>query len=90
MLSAIFRFTGRSGPGIAIAGAVLLLVLALVTGIALSQVHLPIDFNLPKPKDNDVRIILWNLRHLDLLGQIVILLGGAFGVVTLFKEWKNE
>jgi ethanolamine transporter EutH len=32
---------------------------------------------------------LWKLRHLDLLGQIAILLAGAFGVVTLFKEWKN-
>ena len=68
----------------------LLPIMVILAGIALSQVHLPIDFNLPKPKDNDVRIILWNLRHLDLLGQIVILLGGAFGVVTLFKEWKNE
>jgi len=68
----------------------LLPIMVILAGIALSQVHLPIDFNLPQPKNNDVRIILWNLRHLDLLGQIVILLGGAFGVVTLFKEWKNE
>jgi NADH-quinone oxidoreductase subunit J len=34
----------------------------------------------------DVRGVLWNLRHLDLLGQVVILLEGIFGVVILFKE----
>jgi hypothetical protein len=34
----------------------------------------------------DVKTILWNLRHLDLLGQILILLGGTFGVVVLVKE----
>jgi NADH-quinone oxidoreductase subunit J len=67
------------------------LVIIGLAAVALSQLHLPADFNLPaKPMENDVRIILWNLRHLDLLGQIVILLAGAFGVAALFKEWKNE
>lgn len=36
----------------------------------------------------DVRAVIWNMRHLDLLGQIVILLTGVFGVVVLFKETK--
>lgn len=34
----------------------------------------------------DVRTLLWGGRHLDLIGQIVVLLAGAFGVVVLFKE----
>jgi len=38
----------------------------------------------------DVRDVLWHLRHLDVLGQIVILLAGAFGVVVLLKESKRE
>ena len=38
----------------------------------------------------DVRHILWNLRQLDLFGQIVILLAGAFGVVILFRESEND
>jgi NADH-quinone oxidoreductase subunit J len=38
----------------------------------------------------DVREVLWNLRHLDLFGQIIILLAGSFGVVILFKELKIE
>lgn len=38
----------------------------------------------------DVRDLLWNFRHLDILGQIVVLLAGAFGVVVFFKETRNE
>ena len=66
-------------------------VIIVAAAIVLSQFHLPTNFNLPaQPVENDVRIILWNLRHLDLLGQIVILLAGAFGVAILFKERKND
>jgi NADH-quinone oxidoreductase subunit J len=69
----------------------LLPMLIVLAVIALSQVHLPV-INLPQVSttEGDVRIVLWNLRRLDLLGQIVILLTGAIGVVVLFKEWKNE
>jgi NADH-quinone oxidoreductase subunit J len=65
----------------------LLPVILVLAGVALYQLNIPFDFNLPAaPFENDVRNIIWNLRHLDLLGQIVILLAGAFGVVVLFKE----
>lgn len=37
----------------------------------------------------DVRFLMWNVRHMDLLGQIIILLTGAFGVIVLFKEKKK-
>jgi NADH-quinone oxidoreductase subunit J len=37
----------------------------------------------------NVRDILWNKRHLDLLGQIAILLAASLAVVVLFKEKKN-
>jgi hypothetical protein len=33
--------------------------------------------------------VLWGLRHLDLFGQIIVLLAGAFGVVIFFKEKKK-
>jgi NADH-quinone oxidoreductase subunit J len=33
----------------------------------------------------DVRLMLWNLRRLDILGQVIILLCGVFGVIILFK-----
>ena len=66
----------------------LLPVILVLVGVALYRLHIPFDFNLPAvaPNENDVRSIIWNKRHLDLLGQIVILLAGAFGVVALFKE----
>ncbi len=65
-------------------------VIVILAGVALYRLHIPFDFNLPAaPTANDVRNIIWNLRHLDLLGQIVILLAGAFGVVALFKEYGN-
>jgi NADH-quinone oxidoreductase subunit J len=65
----------------------LLPIILLLVGVALYQLHIPVDFHLQAaPTENDVRNIMWNLRHLDLLGQIVILLAGAFGVVALFKD----
>ena len=66
-------------------------IIVIAAAIILTQVHFQTTFNLPAQTEvNNVKIILWNLRHLDLLGQIVILLTGAFGVVILFKEWKND
>jgi NADH-quinone oxidoreductase subunit J len=65
----------------------LLPVILVLAGVALYQVHIPLDFHLQAaPSESDVRNIIWNLRHLDLVGQIVILLAGAFGVVALFKD----
>ena len=62
----------------------------LAAGVIMISIPFALNIKLPAlPKEDDVRIILWNVRHLDLVGQIVILLAGAFGVVTLFKEWKN-
>ena len=41
--------------------------------------------------ENDVRNVMWKLRQTDVLGQIIILLAGVFGVVVLFKErTKND
>ena len=66
------------------------LILVMV-GLALSHVHIPElavkIADIPQP---DVRNVLWNLRHLDLLGQIVILLGGALGVAVLLKSKESK
>ena len=37
------------------------------------------------PKAVDVREILWVVRRFDLVGQILVILAGVFGVVVLFK-----
>jgi len=65
-------------------------IILVLAGLALSQVHIPeLAVRLANVPEQDVRTVLWNLRHLDLLGQIIILLAGAFGVVELLKETKN-
>ena len=38
----------------------------------------------------NVRDILWNNRQIDLLGQIIIILAGVFGVIIFFKESVEE
>ena len=67
-------------------------VLVIVVGTLLALFWKPaIDFSLPAPElETDVRNVLWNLRHLDLFGQIIILLAGGFGAVILFKEIKSD
>ncbi len=40
--------------------------------------------------DLDVKDVMWKLRQTDILGQIVIILAGVFGVVVLLKEKMNH
>lgn len=62
----------------------------LIFGAVLLQYE-PIIVKIPQiTQEQDVRNILWNSRHLDLLGQIIILICGVFGVVLLFKEIKKD
>ena len=62
-------------------------VVIVTIGIALSLFTVKFNLTLPKPESiTDVRNVLWNLRSLDMLGQVIILLAGVFGVVILFKE----
>lgn len=39
---------------------------------------------------SQVREVLWNNRQVDILGQIVIILTGVFGIVVLFKERETK
>jgi NADH-quinone oxidoreductase subunit J len=79
-------------------------VILLAGGIALSFVQLPqiclprLGGGLPHPggilppstsTPADVRTILWDMRRLDLFGQVVILLAGSYAVIILFKEEKT-
>jgi NADH-quinone oxidoreductase subunit J len=68
----------------------LLPFIVIAVGLLLSRFLNVPHFELPLPAHpQDVRNVLWNLRHLDLLGQIVVLLAGAFGVAVFFKELKK-
>lgn len=65
---------------------VILVAMAL---IMIRYLKIP-SLTLPIPaQEQDVRNVLWNLRPLDLLGQVIVLLAGAFGVAVLFKEPKK-
>ncbi|MDD5005434.1 MAG: NADH-quinone oxidoreductase subunit J [Candidatus Omnitrophica bacterium] len=65
----------------------LLPFIVIVLGITLSLIDIRPVIKLPLPETvKDVRVVLWNLRQVDVMGQIIILLTGVFGVVILFKE----
>ena len=62
-------------------------LIIIVIGVALSFVRITPAIKLPPPETvRDVRQVMWNLRQVDILGQMIILLAGAFGVLVLFKE----
>jgi len=62
-------------------------LIIIISGIALAFVNIRPAINLPAPEAiKDARVILWNSRGLDLMGQVLILLTGVFGIVILFKE----
>lgn len=59
----------------------------VIGGIVLSLLNIKLNFQLPMPEaETDVRNVMWNVRQIDLLGQIIILLTGVFGVVIFFKR----
>jgi len=73
---------------------ILLFLLVLVCGFALYMLDsknitfIPLMQDIQEPigtRDN-----IWNLRHVDLIGQALILLTGLFAVVVLFKKDKNK
>lgn len=63
--------------------------LLLFVGVAVTQVVFPAMPAVANPGP-DVREVLWTERHLDLFGQITVLLAGAFGVVVLFKGTRKK
>jgi len=65
-------------------------IIIIISAIVLSRFKIPMDFVMPQAaSEQDVRNVLWNVRHLDLLGQIIVLLAGAFSVIVFFKETKK-
>lgn len=65
----------------------LLAIVAAALIAANIRIHLPLPATEPV---KDVRYLLWHLRQIDLIGQIIMLLAGAFGVVIFFKEKKTR
>jgi NADH:ubiquinone oxidoreductase subunit 6 (subunit J) len=69
----------------------LLPILVILAAVGLCQIHLVLNLATPVPAaETDVRNVLWHMRTIDLVGQITVLLAGAFGVVVLLKEPKRD
>ncbi len=65
----------------------LLPVVLLAVGCGLSYMPVrPLPLLATTELVTDMRALLWGPRALDLLGQILVLLAGVWGVVILFKE----
>ncbi|MFH1477616.1 MAG: NADH-quinone oxidoreductase subunit J [Verrucomicrobiota bacterium] len=62
---------------------ILIVILGGILYILRPQMDLPLP---PSSVVTDAREMLWNVRRMDLVGQILIILAGVFGVVILFKE----
>ena len=67
-------------------------IILIIIGIALILIKVRQDFVMAPAlaTQEDVRTVLWNFRRLDLLGQVIILMAGALGVVMLFEERKKH
>ena len=62
-------------------------LIIVIVGIVLSLFTVKPKVTLPLPElETNVRRVLWDIRRLDMVGQVIILLAGVFGVVILFKE----
>ncbi|MFA4905704.1 MAG: hypothetical protein WC645_04295 [Candidatus Margulisiibacteriota bacterium] len=64
-----------------------LVLAALGLYIMYRPFHIPL---VPKEMVNDVRLVLWETRRIDLFGQILVLLAGVFGVLMLFKARSKD
>lgn len=65
----------------------LLGIVALVgLGFWLSTYNFDFALPLASPRPADVREVLWSTRRFDLIGQVLVIFAGVFGVVILFKE----
>jgi len=65
-------------------------VIVVLAGIVLLTLTGPALKAPSGTEEAGVRVVLWNIRHIDVLGQIVILLAGAFAVIIFLKESRNE
>jgi NADH-quinone oxidoreductase subunit J len=65
--------------------------IVLAVWFVLRLISFKIDIKLALPEAiTDLRQVLWAHRQLDLIGQILILLCGVYGIVILLKEMRGK
>ena len=67
-------------------------ILMVVTSVILAFIKIRNNIVVPALTDTvtDVKQIMWNVRQLDMVGQIIIVIIGALGVVILFEERRRD
>jgi NADH-quinone oxidoreductase subunit J len=66
-------------------------LVAAIVGIVLALAPKRMAVTLPPVlPETDVRNVFWHLRQADLMGQIILVLVGAFGIVVLFKGRRKK
>ena len=66
------------------------ILLVLVTFL-LIKAGIPIGLTMSTGESvSNVTEVLWNMRQLDMFGQVILIIAGALGVVVLFTETKND
>ena len=66
-----------------------LILIALGALLVLFASNLNAPF-IPSETIKSVYVYLWDLRQLDVFGQIIVLFAGVFGVVVFFKDMGKE
>ncbi|MFA6321231.1 MAG: hypothetical protein WCY36_05165 [Candidatus Omnitrophota bacterium] len=67
-------------------------VILAIVGAVLIALKLKQDFTIAPlaVAQPDVQTVLWDFRRLDVIGQVIILIAGALGIVILFEEKKTK
>jgi len=66
-------------------------IIVVIAAILLFTAHIKFDAKLPPVHaESDVRDMMWGARQLDMLGQVMVLMAGAYGILVLFKEMKKR
>ena len=67
-------------------------ILMIVASIALTFIKIKNNIIVPPAAEavTDVKHVMWNMRQLDMLGQIIVVIIGALGVIILFEERRSD
>ncbi len=67
-------------------------ILMIVTSIVLTLIKIKNNITIPPAVGAaaDVKHVMWNMRQLDMIGQIIVVIIGALGVVILFEERRRD
>lgn len=67
-------------------------LILIVTSIGLTLIRIRNNISAPPALETGVSVqqVMWNMRPLDMFGQIIIIIIGALGVVILFEERRKD